>query len=201
MSGASYTELYPGTGGDKMCNEDIGGSPVLKMPCTKIYTGALGSNGGPVTAANPLDVRAQGGGPAANAAAQAIIAASDRSVYILDASPGGAPWSDFTPTSVAAAGGQIIAAASTRYLRRLVALNLHTASVNVAVFNGPGTWGTATNLIDFFAVGANSAANPRSYDGGGIAAPNGIYCLFSLGFWPVAISVPGAGCVFFGRSV
>lgn len=190
--------LNPGTGGATIIVETVGSD---SMPVSKIHTGASGVDGGPVTTANPFPVVAQGGGPAANTAAQAIIAASDRSVYILDASPGGAPWVDFTPISVAAAGGQIQASAASRYLRRLVALNLHTASVNVAVFHGPGTWGTITNLIDFFSVGASSAGNPRTYDGGGIAVPNGIFCLISLGFWPAAISVPAAGCVFFGRSV
>ena len=53
---ADGTLLNPGTGGDTVQTEQPGGVGV-KYPVTKIYTGALGVNGGPVTANNPFDVR------------------------------------------------------------------------------------------------------------------------------------------------
>jgi hypothetical protein len=53
MSGASTTTLNPGTAGDTIIDELIGAD---KMPVSKIYTGALGVNGGAVTAANPFPV-------------------------------------------------------------------------------------------------------------------------------------------------
>ena len=196
------TELFAGTGGSKILGEaaTILGVPGV-IPVAKIHTGAGGVDGGPVTPTNPFPVIAQGGGAAAAAAAQATIAASDRPMYVLPASPGGVPWVDFTPISVGAAGGQIQPSSASRYLRRLLALNLHTATVNVAIFNGLGTWGTATNLLDIFQVGLSNAGGPRDYTGGGVAAPNGIYCLMSTNAWNAAIAVPAAGCVFLGRSV
>lgn len=50
------TPLNAGTGGDTIQTEQPGGVGV-KYPVTKIYTGALDVNGGPVTPTNPLDVR------------------------------------------------------------------------------------------------------------------------------------------------
>lgn len=56
---ADGTLLNNGTGGDTIQTEHPGGVGV-KYPVTKIYTGALDVNGGPVTATNPLDVRING---------------------------------------------------------------------------------------------------------------------------------------------
>lgn len=201
MSGASYTTLNTGSGGDNVYSEDIGGSPVVKMPACKIHTGALGVDGGVVSSSNPFSVLCAGQAQQAVAASTTVVNPSDYTLRTTDAAPGGVAWSSFTPISVAAAGGQIQGSAGTRYLRRLLALNLHTASVNVAIFNGAGTWGTITNLLDFFSVGASTAANPRDYVGGGIAAPSGIFCLMSTGVWTAAIAAPGAGIVFLGLSV
>lgn len=53
------TLLNNGTGGDTIQTEQPGGVGV-KYPVTKIYTGASGVNGGPVTSTNPLDVRVDG---------------------------------------------------------------------------------------------------------------------------------------------
>lgn len=53
---ADGTVLNTGTGGDTIQTEQPGGVGV-KYPVTKIYTGALDVNGGPVTPTNPLDVR------------------------------------------------------------------------------------------------------------------------------------------------
>lgn len=57
MAGNSYTALNSGSGGDNIYDEDIGGSPVVKMQAGKIHTGAVGVDGGPVTTANPFPVR------------------------------------------------------------------------------------------------------------------------------------------------
>jgi len=53
---ADGTPLNAGSGGDTIQTEQPGGAGV-KYPVTKIYTGALDVNGGPVTQTNPLDVR------------------------------------------------------------------------------------------------------------------------------------------------
>lgn len=53
---ADNTVLNPGSGGDTIVTEQPGGVGA-KIPVSKIYTGALDVNGGPVTAANPFDVR------------------------------------------------------------------------------------------------------------------------------------------------
>lgn len=53
---ADGTVLNSGAGGDTIQTEQPGGTGV-KYPVTKIYTGALDVNGGPVTTANPFDVR------------------------------------------------------------------------------------------------------------------------------------------------
>ena len=53
---ADGTVLNTGTGGDTIQTEQPGGTGV-KYPVTKIYTGALDVNGGPVTTTNPFDVR------------------------------------------------------------------------------------------------------------------------------------------------
>ena len=196
------TELFAATGGSKILGEAatiLGVAGVI--PVAKLHNGAGGVDGGPITPTNPLDVRAQGGGASVSTAAQSVIAASDRPMFVLPAAPSGAPWIDFTPISVAGTGGQVIAAASTRYIRRCVVLNLHTASIYVALFNGAGTWGTITNLIDIFSLGLSSASNPRDFTGGGAGAPNGVFCLMSTGPWTSAIVAPAAGCVFIGRSV
>lgn len=50
---ADNTTLNAGIGGDIVRTEDIGG---VKYPVSKIYLGAAGVNGGPVTAANPLPI-------------------------------------------------------------------------------------------------------------------------------------------------
>ena len=50
---ADNTLLNPGTGGDTIATEDIGG---VKVPVTKIVIGAHGVNDGPVTSDNPLPV-------------------------------------------------------------------------------------------------------------------------------------------------
>jgi len=44
----------PGTGGDTLAADDIGG---VKYPRTKLVIGADGVNGGDVSAANPLPTR------------------------------------------------------------------------------------------------------------------------------------------------
>lgn len=54
MAGTSYTTLNPGTGGDNILDEDIGGSPDVKVAVSKLHTGALGVDGGPVGNTNPL---------------------------------------------------------------------------------------------------------------------------------------------------
>src|SRR5512143_802711 len=54
MSGDSYTQLNPGAVGDKIYDEDVGGG--VKMPASKIHTGALGADGGAVTTTNPFPV-------------------------------------------------------------------------------------------------------------------------------------------------
>lgn len=43
--------LNPGVGGSTVITETIGGQ---EMPVSKLYVGAHGTNGGPVTSANPL---------------------------------------------------------------------------------------------------------------------------------------------------
>lgn len=53
------TTLNVGTGGDVIMTEQVGGAGT-KYPVSKIYTGALDVNGGPVTPANPFDVRVSG---------------------------------------------------------------------------------------------------------------------------------------------
>lgn len=50
---ADNTRLNPGSGGDLLRSEDIG---PYKIAVSKIYVGASGVDGGPVTAANPLPV-------------------------------------------------------------------------------------------------------------------------------------------------
>jgi hypothetical protein len=79
---ADGTILNVGTGGDTIQTEQPGGTGV-KYPVTKIYTGALDVNGGPVTAANPFDVRV---GSTTDVAASGTISATDAVV----AAPGGA---------------------------------------------------------------------------------------------------------------
>lgn len=54
---ADNTILNPGVGGDTVRNEEIGG---VKFPISKIYVGASGVDGGPVTAANPFPTSVQG---------------------------------------------------------------------------------------------------------------------------------------------
>jgi hypothetical protein len=167
MAGDSYTTLFLGTGGDNVYGEDIGGSPVIKMPACKIHTGALGVDGGPLTPTNPLPVRPAG-------------------------------WASFPP--VLTTGGVIQAAGGGRILRRLTAYNRHSAQVNIAVFNGVGTWGTSANLLDMFAVAANLAGNPRDYSDAGIQCSSGIYCLISTGLWTAGIAAPATGSDIWGLS-
>jgi hypothetical protein len=50
------TQLNAGSGGDLIYTEDVGSG--FKMPATKIHTGAVGVDGGPVTSANPLNILA-----------------------------------------------------------------------------------------------------------------------------------------------
>ncbi len=50
------TTINSGSGGDIIMTEQVGGTGV-KYPVTKIYTGGLDVNGGPVTGSNPFDVR------------------------------------------------------------------------------------------------------------------------------------------------
>lgn len=55
----SFTQLFAGTGGDKIYNEDLGAG--VKMASTKIHVGAGGVDGGPVAVANPLSMRQSDG--------------------------------------------------------------------------------------------------------------------------------------------
>lgn len=55
---ADNTLLNSGTGGDTIRSEDLGGG--VKIAVSKIYVGAHGTDGGPVSAANPLPVGIQG---------------------------------------------------------------------------------------------------------------------------------------------
>lgn len=50
---ADNTQLNVGMGGDVIKTEDVG---LFKIPVSKIYVGAAGVDGGPVTATNPLPV-------------------------------------------------------------------------------------------------------------------------------------------------
>lgn len=56
---ADNTTLNSGTGGDTLRTEDVGGG--VKVPVSKIHTGAAGADGGPVTAANPFPTQSQSG--------------------------------------------------------------------------------------------------------------------------------------------
>ncbi len=53
---ADGTTINSGSGGDIIMTEQVGGVGI-KYPVTKIYTGGLDVNGGPVTGSNPFDVR------------------------------------------------------------------------------------------------------------------------------------------------
>jgi hypothetical protein len=55
---ADNTRLFLGTGGDLIRTEDVGG--VYKIPVSKIYVGAPGVDGGPVTTENPFPVTVPG---------------------------------------------------------------------------------------------------------------------------------------------
>lgn len=55
---ADNTTINTGTGGDVLRTDDVGG---IKIPVSKIHTGADGVDGGPITAANPLPVQITSG--------------------------------------------------------------------------------------------------------------------------------------------
>lgn len=80
MAGNHSTALNPGSGGDGIYDEDIGGS--VYMPASKIHTGALGVDGGPVTNANPLPTS---GGQTTSATTVTQVPSSATSVTILAA--------------------------------------------------------------------------------------------------------------------
>lgn len=56
---ADNTTLNSGTGGDTLRTEDVGGG--VKVPVSKIHTGAAGVDGGPVTTSNPFPTQVQSG--------------------------------------------------------------------------------------------------------------------------------------------
>ena len=69
---ADNTTLNVGTGGDVIITEQPGGVGA-KIPVSKIYTGALDVNGGPVTPANPFDVRVSGADSTGAAQAVSVV--------------------------------------------------------------------------------------------------------------------------------
>ncbi|MDE2127973.1 MAG: hypothetical protein KGJ62_15435 [Armatimonadetes bacterium] len=56
---ANNTVLNPGSGGDTLVTEDVGGG--VKIAAGKLHTGAAGADGGPVTLGNPLAVQLSNG--------------------------------------------------------------------------------------------------------------------------------------------
>lgn len=58
---ASNVEANPGSGGAKFRTDDVGGSPSVHVPTTKLITGAAGVDGGFVGVANGLPVRLTNG--------------------------------------------------------------------------------------------------------------------------------------------
>jgi hypothetical protein len=68
------TVLNPGSGGDTVRSEDVGAG--VKIPASKIYTGAHGTDGGPVTTSNALPVQiSQGLGSQVIASSQSTVQA------------------------------------------------------------------------------------------------------------------------------
>lgn len=116
---ADKTQLNVGVNGDVFMTEDIG---AYKLPATKIYVGAHGVDGGPVTPANPLPVIPGTGaqwvtvpvrGPLINrsgtitvgGAAQALAVANTTRNYLLVVNPASntaSLWVDFGVDAVAA---------------------------------------------------------------------------------------------------
>lgn len=178
----SSVVINPGSGGSTIVTETITATS-FEMPVSKIRTGGANIDGGDVTITNPLPIQLSDGAAALGTAANPLIMR-------------GAPWVNFASATIIT--GQIQAAVATRILRRLTAYNRHSASVNIAIFNGAGTWGTNTNLVDMFAVAANLAGNPRDFAEAGAACPSGVFCLISTGNWTAAIAAPATGCDFWG---
>ena len=56
---ADNTTINAGSGGDVLRTDDVGGG--VKVPVSKIHTGADGVDGGPVTTSNPFPTQIQSG--------------------------------------------------------------------------------------------------------------------------------------------
>jgi hypothetical protein len=79
VSGDSSSQIAGGSG-DRIYDEDIGGG--IKMPASKLHTGALGADGGPVTTSNPFPVSVQGT-PAVTVSGVATAAKQDTIITAL----------------------------------------------------------------------------------------------------------------------
>jgi hypothetical protein len=86
---ADNTTLNTGVGGDVIVTEQPGGAGP-KIPVSKIYTGALDVNGGPVTATNPLDVRISDATNTASVKAASTAAAGTDKALVVVVSPNNA---------------------------------------------------------------------------------------------------------------
>jgi hypothetical protein len=102
---ADNTTLNPGTGGDVIVTEQPGGAGP-KIPVSKIYTGALDVNGGPVTSTNPLDVRISDATNTASVKAASTAAVATDKAVVVAISP-----NNTVPVSLATGVAQGTAAA------------------------------------------------------------------------------------------
>ena len=128
---ADNTILNPGVGGDTVRNEDIGG---VKYPVSKIYTGAEGVNGGPVTDANPLPVELQN---ASVAVTGAFYQATQPVSGTVTANPatGFGKAITFVAVSQGAAGTTVLAAASASNKHKILACALVMDAAGTLKFN------------------------------------------------------------------
>lgn len=134
---ADNTTLNPGVGGDVIVTEQPGGAGP-KYPISKIYTGALDVNGGPVTSTNPFDVRISDATNTASVkAASTAPTASDKPLVVA-----------LSPNAAEQVGSSTA----------LGALNA-VASVNAAGFFGVGFFLTSGTL-------AATLTPELSFDGG-----------------------------------
>lgn len=116
----------------------------------------------------------------------------------VDCTPTGQDWTDITPTQTLGTAGQavLIAALASRRLRAIRFSNLHTATINVMVYNVSPTWGTTIPIDTFSITAANASARDYTPRGTDIAA--GLWALCSTNTFSVAIATPANGVSFVG---